>query len=120
MRPRVLLALSAGIAVAIVAYAVISPSGLARLRALEAERAELTAETSALAAENARLAEKARVLRGDDAASQAVLEKAAREELGMIKKGEIVVVLPTEPATPSTSAAPSAEPAAADRDAAPR
>jgi cell division protein FtsB len=105
MRPRVLLALSAGVAVAILAYAVLAPSGLSRLNELQTEQASLAADTAARAAENARLAEQARVLRGDDATSKAVLEKAAREELGMIKPGEIVVVLPT--------AAPPAEPKSA-------
>jgi cell division protein FtsB len=94
MRPRVLLALSAGIAVAVLTYAVLSPNGLARSKDLDDERQALTAETAALTAENARLAERARVLRGDDPQSAAVLEKAAREELGMVKKGEIVVVVP--------------------------
>ncbi len=94
MRPRVLLALSAGIAVAVLTYAVLSPNGLARSRDLDEERKALTAETSALTTENARLAEKARVLRGDDPSSHAILEKAAREELGLVKKGEIVVVVP--------------------------
>ena len=106
MRPRVLLALSAGVAVAVIAYAVLAPSGLSRLTELQDERDALHAETSALAAENARLADKARVLRGEDDASKAVLEKAAREELGMVKKGEIVVVLPTTDAPAPSSETP--------------
>ena len=114
MRPRVLLALSAGVAVAILAYAVLAPSGLSRLAELRDEEAALHVETDALQRENARLAEKARVLRGEDPASQAVLEKAAREELGMIKKGEIVVVLPVD-VLPADGAAAPAAPAPAAR-----
>ena len=115
MRPRVLLALSAGIAVAIVVYAVLAPSGLSRLAELREEEAALSHDTAALQQGNARLAEKAVVLRGESPASQAVLEKAAREELGMIKKGEIVVVLPADATARADGAAgpdaPVAEPA---------
>ena len=113
MRPRVLLALSAGVAIALLAYAVLAPSGVPRLHELEAERAQLARDTAARAADNERLAEQARVLRGEAPSSPAVLEKAAREELGMIKPGELVVVLPPAPAPPP------AAPAAAPKSAAP-
>jgi cell division protein FtsB len=102
MRPRVLLAVAGGIALAVSAYAVLAPSGLPQLWRLKDEEKALTVDVAKARADNAKLAAEVRVLQGDDPTSAAVLEKAAREELGWVKSDEIVLTgLPSGPA-PST------------------
>lgn len=106
MRPRALLAVAGIVALAVAAWAVLSPSGLPRLRQLNNEQQALTADVDQARRDNARLEAEVRVLQGDDPASQAVLEKAAREELGWVKSDEIVLTgLPTGPGTAGAAAA---------------
>jgi len=62
------------------------PEGLPRHRRLQLEAVRLAAENAALSAENSRLAAEARALRTDPAA----LERAAREELRLVRPGEII------------------------------
>ena len=50
---------------------------------------DLTAQNRALASRNARLSAEIQRLRSDDAA----IERAAREELGFVRPGEIVISL---------------------------
>ena len=80
--------LALGVAL-LVTHALIGEQGLSP--ALDARRAHqrLAAEVDAIRAENARLQGIARRLRGDLAAIEAV----AREELGLIRPGETVVLL---------------------------
>ena len=94
MRPRILLACAAGVALAICTYAVLAPSGLPRLVRMADERAALEAEVAQHEAKNARLAADTELLRADPAlggAGSAALEKVAREELGYVGRDELVV-----------------------------
>lgn len=106
MRPRVVLVVCAVVALAIGAYAVLAPSGLPRLREMEGEQARLQGEVDAARAGNERLAREVKVLQGGQPESKAVLEKAAREELGWTKPDEIVLTVhpPAAPAPASTPA----------------
>jgi cell division protein FtsB len=74
-------------AVAIAAVAAgVDPSGLRRYLTLEAEVRRMQSENARLTAENSQLAREARALRSDPAA----LERAAREELRLVRPGERV------------------------------
>jgi cell division protein FtsB len=106
MRPRVVLVVCAVVALAIGAYAVLAPSALPRLREMEAEQARLQGEVDAARAGNERLAREVKVLQGGEPESKAVLEKAAREELGWTKPDEIVLTV-----NPGLSSAPAPAPA---------
>ena len=69
---------------------------MARLRSLEEEARTLESEVQNARAQNAHLADDVRVLRGDDPGSRAMLEKLARDELGYLGKGEVVLVMPSD------------------------
>ena len=113
MRPRILLACAAGLALAICTYAVLAPSGLPRLVRMADERASLEAEVGQHEGKNARLAAETELLRGDLAqgsAGRAALEKVAREELGYVGRDELVVTGLAQ--VPPVAAAQDAAPAA--------
>ena len=65
---------------------VLAPSGLPRLRALQKDMADVDAEKQALRRDVARLRIEVRRLRDDPAA----VERIARDELGMVRKSEVV------------------------------
>jgi cell division protein FtsB len=65
---------------------VLAPDGLPRLRALQKEVADVDADTQELRREVARLRIEVRGLRDDPAA----VERIARDELGMVRKSEVV------------------------------
>jgi cell division protein FtsB len=94
MRSRTILVVGAGLALGIAAYAVLAPSGLARTRALDGESARLEARVSAGRAENAALIAEAKAI-GDDGDPRD-LERTVREELGLVKSDEHVLVLETK------------------------
>lgn len=115
MRPRVLLVAAAGVALAVVAYAVLVPSGLPRSRELRAEERALASEVEQARAHNARLEREVKVLQGGEPSSAAVLEKLAREELGWVKRDELVLTglpasWPGAPRPMSPSPSPSLSP----------
>ena len=73
--------------------------GLIENRRLAQRNAEMAATVEALQADNVALAEEARRLKEDPAA----VEELARRELGLLKPGELVVILRDVPApTPTT------------------
>ena len=72
--------------VVLAAASVMGNRGLMRLYHLQRERAELTREIDRLRTANAALAEEARPLKSDPGGIEAI----AREELGLVKPGEIV------------------------------
>jgi cell division protein FtsB len=78
----------AGVA-ALGALAGVDPGGLRKHLRLEGEGRRLAAENRELRQENLRLRREARALAGESAA----LERAAREELGWVKPGELVIQL---------------------------
>jgi cell division protein FtsB len=88
VRRRSTLLLSAGI-LGLLALSAWDPDGLRKHRKLEAEARRTAAENGSLVRDNAALRREIRALQGDPAA----LERAAREELGFVRPGEIVFQL---------------------------
>jgi cell division protein FtsB len=70
----------------ILALTVFGDHGLLNLVRYRNQREALTAEANQLEAENCRLQDEIERLKGDDL----FLERVAREELGMVKPGEII------------------------------
>lgn len=90
MRPRALLAVSFVVALAVGTYAVLAPSGLSRWLSLRDEEKRLDQQVQAAQEHNAALTDEVAHLRDDPR----VVEEAVREELGWVKKGELVLVVP--------------------------
>jgi cell division protein FtsB len=74
----------------LLAASALHPAGLRKHRALSADVQRVADENEKLREKNQRLRREARALAGDPAA----LERAAREELGYVRPGERVYVLP--------------------------
>jgi cell division protein FtsB len=108
MRPRVVLVVAVVVAVLFVGYAFFAPSGMATLSRLQAEEKKLSDDVAQKKAENARLVEEVQTLKGDTEASRLSLEKRAREELGYVAPGEIVLQVP-DGALPPPAAPPVAQ-----------
>jgi len=83
------------LAVAVVGVPVLvfEPQGLPRLRSLERDLEQVEAENRAAEREIARLRTNVRLLKDD----LATVEKVARQELGLVRKSEIVLQLPKSP-----------------------
>jgi cell division protein FtsB len=75
-----------GAVVSLALFSYFDPRGLSKHRRLQSEIRRAEAENRDLRQENAHLRRAVRALSGDPAA----LERAAREELGYVKPGEIV------------------------------
>jgi cell division protein FtsB len=91
-----------GVLLALAVTAVFGDGGVLALRRLRGEVAALRQAVEALEAENARLTQAIAELRDDPA----VIERIAREELGLVRPGERVLRFPR-------SARPGASPALA-------
>ena len=80
------------LAVAVVGVPVLvfEPQGLPRLRSLERDLDQVDAESRALEREIARLRVQNALLKDD----LATIERVARQELGLVRKSEIVLQLP--------------------------
>jgi cell division protein FtsB len=85
---RAALAYAAAV-VGLLALSVLDPGGLRKALRNEAEAERLQRENASLEQRVARLRREVKALQGDPAA----LERAAREELGYVKPGEIVYKL---------------------------
>jgi cell division protein FtsB len=96
MRAHVVLAIAAAIAVVVVGIGLFSPSGLARLERLRSEEASLKAEVARRTTENERLTQEIALLRGDTEAGRHTIEKRAREELGFVGTGEVLLTVPVD------------------------
>jgi cell division protein FtsB len=83
---------------AYVPYHIVKVSGLARTLDLRRDLAALHTHNQELAGENERLAREAEALRTDPAA----IERVARDELGWVRAGEVVVDLSERPALPGS------------------
>lgn len=92
---RLLAALLTAVALGWVPYQAYSRSGLAHWMKLRAELASLRADGAALRAANARLRAEVMLHEEDPAAA---VERAAREELGLVKAGEVVFKIEAVPA----------------------
>jgi cell division protein FtsB len=109
MRARVFVALAGGVALAVAAYAVLSPSGVSRLWKLEDRDKTLAVDVEKQKHDNTKLAAEVKILQGNDPASKAVLEKHAREELGYAKADEVIITgLPVTASTTTPAASPGA------------
>jgi cell division protein FtsB len=85
------------VALGYVPYHLYASSGLARYLRLKGERDALHAANLQLLEQNQRLrAELDAVIDEDGTVSKAALERAARDELGLVKPGEIVFKLDGE------------------------
>jgi len=98
MRAPVVLAIAAAIAVVVVGIGLFSPSGLARLERLRSEEEALQAEVARRTTENERLTQEIAQLRGDTEAGRNAIEKRAREELGFVGAGEVLLTVPVDAA----------------------
>jgi cell division protein FtsB len=78
------------LAIVSVPLMVLQPQGLPRYRALEAELRQMRRGNESLAHEVRRLDAEVRQLRSEPAA----MERIARDELGMVREGEIVFQFP--------------------------
>jgi cell division protein FtsB len=81
------------IAAVFVIYSAVGEKGFVRLNAMGRERDELRIRVGNLVKGNTDLAEEIGLLRDDPA----TIEALARTELGMVREGETVYVLPVEP-----------------------
>jgi cell division protein FtsB len=84
--PRVLPIAVLGLALVSVPILILQPEGLPRLRGLERELADVNAENSELKRDVAKLRIEVRDLRDDPAA----VERIARDQLGLVRKSEVV------------------------------
>jgi len=84
--------------------------GLLRSYRMQEEKAALERQIEALGAANALLADEVKALRGDPGRIEAI----AREELGLVRPGELVFQFPTPvaPSGPPLGAAPAGGPPA--------
>lgn len=92
-------------ALAYIPYRVYGSEGYAHYRRLVRELAELDRGNAAVAAENARLARQVRRLRADPRA----VAEVARNELGMVAPGEIVIQIDRSLAAPPREIEPALE-----------
>jgi cell division protein FtsB len=81
---------------ALLGYSVLHPNGVRRAQKLDEQARRLSDEDAALEAQVTRLRREVRALRGDPAA----LERAAREELGYVRPGEVIYKLDEKGAAP--------------------
>jgi len=95
LRPRLRLVVI--LLLALVAASVMGNRGLLRLYEMRRARTALTREVGDLATANAALAEEVRALRTDPARIEAI----AREELGLVKPGELVYEFRATPRPPA-------------------
>ncbi|HYL81918.1 MAG TPA: septum formation initiator family protein, partial [Candidatus Acidoferrum sp.] len=83
--------------VALVAVSVLGNRGLVRLYQMHRDKAVMEREIEQLSAANAALADEVRLLKADPAR----IEGIAREELGLVKPGELVYEFQAAPRPPA-------------------
>src|SRR5437660_1079160 len=93
---RLAIAFALAVALGYLPHHIYGKTGLARLFELRRGATELHRRNEAARAENARLRVQAAALKSDPRA----LERVARDELGLVKKGEIIYQFPTAPGAP--------------------
>ena len=97
MRGRSILLLAVTISVVVVAWTLLSPTGLHGVVQLREEKRVLTEQIAKAQDRNDRIADEIRLLQSPE--GKALWEKKAREELGYVGKDEIVLLL--QPSAPS-------------------
>ncbi len=89
---RFLTAVVSGILVLFLGYQILGPSGYLALRQREREKALLEDEIHGLALENQQLMKQVKALRSDPQA----VERVAREEMKLVRPGEVIYLLPSK------------------------
>lgn len=111
MRPVHVLVVGAGLVAVVLALVLFSPDGLSRLARMQEEERVLSGQVAQKQKQNEVLVDETALLRGDTPASRLTLEKKAREELGYLAPGEVVITLPGAPTnTTNTTSAPTGTP----------
>ncbi|HKO05665.1 MAG TPA: septum formation initiator family protein [Candidatus Acidoferrales bacterium] len=93
--------------VLVLMHTLFGPYGYLSMRRSEREIEQLRQEIDRLDRENVQLSGEIRALQTDPAA----IEKAAREDMGLARPGEIIFRLPDDPAPPAGMPAPASAPA---------
>lgn len=88
VRPTRILGIAALLVATLAGLSAADAHGLRRMRRLEADIRQREEKNRKLEVENARLGREIQALQGDPRA----VERAAREELGLVKEGEVVFV----------------------------
>lgn len=92
MSRKLVMTLSVGLAVLIVALALFGATGLRRYQKLRAEAAAMSQQNKKFSAENKQLREEVQRLKNN----KQYIQQIARDELGQIKPGETVFLVPSE------------------------
>ncbi len=90
VRPASYLAISLLFSILVFAFFLVGEKGFLKVRQQRRDLQRLQREVAALDAENRRLQSEVTALRNDPRA----VEKIAREKLGLVRPGEVVLVLP--------------------------
>ena len=98
---RIALGVFGLLTVAILLLAIFNDKGAVQVYGQSLKLEAIEKDNQAIAAENKKLDEENKALQTDPAA----IEKIAREELGLVKPGEIILVTPSVP-TPAPAPAP--------------
>jgi cell division protein FtsB len=90
--PRIAVGVFGLLTVGMLLLAVFDPHGALALRKQNDKRDEINSEVAALNKENEQLRQEIDQLRHDPA----MIERIAREQLKLVKPGEVILVVPTE------------------------
>jgi cell division protein FtsB len=90
--PRIAVGVIGLMTVGMLLLAIFDPHGALAVRRQRAKLAEVNAKVAALTAENTQLRKEVDNLRSDEA----TIERIAREELGFVKPGEVVLRTPAK------------------------
>jgi cell division protein FtsB len=90
--PRIAVGVIGLMTVGMLLLAVFDPHGALAVRRQRAKLAQVNAEVTTLTAKNAELRKEIDNLRSDEA----TIERIAREELGLVKPGEVVLRAPAK------------------------
>jgi cell division protein FtsB len=90
--PRIAVGVIGLMTVGMLLLAIFDPHGALAVRRQRAKLAEVNAKVAALTAENNQLRKEVDNLRSDEA----TIERIAREELGLVKPGEVVLRAPAK------------------------
>ena len=91
--PRIAVGVFGLLTVGMLLLAVFDPHGALAVRKQKAKLAEVNSEVAALSQENEKLRQEIDQLRHDPA----TIERIAREQLKLVKPGEIILVTPSSP-----------------------
>ena len=99
LRSKIAILIALALGLGSIAYTLISPGGESKVAQLEAELRKIQAHNQRLAQDNRRLVLEVDALKH----RKDYLEKIAREELGLIRKDEVVLQLPAPVRSPAAA-----------------